>query len=414
MSPKTQSKRTNGTRGDVAELRFRVLIGALFSAVMLLVLAAVPRPRTGTDGSLKAARKHAPVQAAISQESNPRLLSSHAHLGETLRITLVTQEGASGIFLASPPGPPTTIGPYSVAVSSDWLLLESSPGVPGNDRIDLFVPLPRDPAFAGQDFVVQAAVIHSVWSDVRWTPPLFGRMTLSPPVGRHVLLLRSTKDAGSLAHDVQATKLANTLSTFGHVVTIADDVLPSSLVDFDVLFDCRFSTPPGIAETERLVEFLEQQGGIFFIAGGPDRHAPFELRANWIKEFLVPTLGANVGIYRSLNRSGGMALEEVPADADPSLLSHPSAISGLRYHVEDEGYSFGPASISKSGLPFIASTGATRTVYGMTFKPSDFSRRAVRGRLAVLFNGAPDALVHSINNPNVATIFVNLPWFLDR
>jgi hypothetical protein len=139
-------------------------------------------------------------------------------------------------------------------------------------------------------------------------------------------------------------------------------------------------------------------------------------RFAFIQQWLNGDLGLGLTLGTGLNQSSGVAGEQVSLSAAPSYLYQPGSVAGMPYRVHDEGGTFGPQGFQPAGWPWIVSAsppGQAPIVYGMLFKPSDIACMPVKGGLAVLFNGAPDSLAPSGQNPFADLIFGNLAWWLD-
>jgi hypothetical protein len=385
---------------------------AVFSGAALavvVVISAIPSGPSG-GGSGTAPPQAAPIPIAWSS-----LTSGNAHLGEMFHLSVHTRPQVGVWILASSNTGPSMIGPYLTDLGPDWFILQSGTWTGGGNRVDLDFPIPTAPALQDLEVIIQAFIQEPSTSGTAWTPSVLHRITAPPLMGRSVLLIRQTMNSPEIQNaSAQADALQLILASFGHAVTVADDAYPADLASFDCLMDCRFTVPPTEAEKLAAVRFLQHYGGIFLLCG-PYLSSPMgQARLAALQELLNARLGIGVTVASGGNTSGGPASEQVSPMSDPRYLTFPAPVSGLAVHVEQEGGNFGPEGYATRGLPWVSGTSGLHLVYGMFFKPDDMPAVRVRGAMAVLFNGAADALMLSPANPNAHLIFVNLPWYLDQ
>jgi hypothetical protein len=375
---------------------------AVVIVVIALDLAAIPvPPPQGSGGSTYPANPH-------------RLVSNNLKIADTLRLNLFTLPQTAMWMLASSNTGPSYVGPYYTDLGSDWFVLMGPVLMGGGVSFELLLPVPNVPSLTGLEFLVQCAVISPQASDVVFSNSVTLRGSQNGG-GKNVLILRQTLlMAGMTTSAQQASALAASLQLLGNQVTVADDALPTSLLDYDCILDLRFTTPPAADESLRLVQFLRQGGGVFFLAGPYAGCPPGQQRALWLSTFLNTTLGVGVMISSGGSLSNS-SVEAVDPLADPMLLTVPLGIASLPFNVSNEGGNFGPPGAAASGTPFV--TGSTMfgtLVYGMFFESTAMMYQTVGGRVGVLFSGGADTLQPSPQNPYPDLIFCNVAWYLDR
>jgi hypothetical protein len=382
---------------------------AAFGFVVVLVVAvvievaALPGPVPQTPGS-----------APTTYPTNPhRLVSNNLKLGDTLRLGLVTVPQSAAWILASSNSGPSYIGPYAVDLGPDWIVVGGPVLMGGGVTFELGLPVPYVPWLVGSEFVVQCGVITPLASDVAFSNSITLRCSQGP--ARHILVLRQTAPSFGMPNPAQqADALVTALQLFGDQVTVADDVLPASLLDFDCILDLRFSTQPPPDESARFVQFLRQCGGVFFVSGPYAGNLGGQLRAGWLSALVASILGVEVTISSGGTLSNG-SVESVDAGADPAFTGAAFAIAGLPFDVMDEGGNFGPPGAASAGMPWI--TGGTALgplVYGMVFDSSEMMSQTVGGRVAVLFAGGSGTFIPGAANPYPDLILSNVAAYLDR
>ena len=204
------------------------------------------------------------------------------------------------------------------------------------------------------------------------------------------------------------------LQLLGNQVCVVDDVLPLSLLDYDCIFDLRFTTPPAAGEAARYVEFLRMCGGVFFVAGPHAGCPQGQQRAAWIGSLLNTTLGVGVTISSGGTLSNG-GVELIDPSAGPEFLSASMGIAGLSLEVSDEGGNFGPPGAASAGVPWLVGpTVFGQTVYVMFFDPSTMPTETVGGRVAVLFSGGPSTFLATSTSPYPHLIMGNMAAYLNR
>lgn len=385
--------------------------GVLVLAVFL-VIPAIPTPPPGGGGAGACPGLPPGVPMPLTCSS---MTSGNAHLGETFGLTVHARAGLFTWILASSNSGPSTIGPFPTDLSPDWFVLQGPVFTGGGNRVDLSFPLPSIPSLVDAEVVLQTFLLDVGAVEMTWTNSLMHRLTVPPPQGRSVCLVRQTLASPEMPNaGVQADALVQLLQLYGHQVTVVDDAVPGDLASYDALFDCRFSVP--LIEDDKLafVRFLQRYGGVFLVCGPWIQSPQAQLRQLGIRDLLNNRLGIGVVVASGGMLSGGASVEQVSPDADPRYLTFPGSVSGLPYHVDQEGGNFGPSGFAPVGTPWIAAAGGWATVFGMLFKPDDVTTLSVKGTMAVLFNGAADALMQTPANPQTGPIFANLPWYLDH
>jgi hypothetical protein len=379
-----------------------VVCAAVVLAALLIDLAGVPSDVPGS------------TPAASTYPVNPhRLVSNNLRLGGTLRLTLWTLPQSAAWMLASSNSGPTTIGPYAVDLGPDWFVVAGPVMMGGGVTYELVVPVPYLAGLAGAEFVVQCGVVSSLSPDVGFSNAVTLRGSTSP--GRNVLVLRQTAPSAGMPNPAQqADALAAALQLYGDQVTVCDDVLPLSLLDYDCILDLRFTTLPLPDEAARFVQFLRQCGGVFFVAGPYAGNPGGQLRAGWLSALLGTTLGVPVMISSGGTLSNG-AVESVDASASPAFTGAAFAIAGLPFDVSAEGGNFGPPGAASAGMRWISGpTAIGSLVYAMVFEPSEMPAQTVGGRVAILLAGGSDTFVPSAQNPYPDLVMTNVAAYLDR
>jgi hypothetical protein len=386
--------------------RLRTAVPILLVFVALIVvfqLSGVPSPTPPPQDS-----------GSSTYPTNPhQLICNNLKIGDTLRINLHTLPQTANWMLASSNSGPSYIGPYFVDLGSDWFVLQGPTLMGGGNSLELLIPVPFVPALVGLEFAIQCAVVSPVASDVIFSNSVALRGSQS--TAKNILIIRQTLVmAGMTTSAQQASSLAVALQVLGNQVTVVDNVLPPSLLDYDCIFDLRFSVAPAGDESQRFVQFLRQNGGIFFVSGPFAGCPPGQQRASWINVFLNTTLGIPVPI----SSGGGLSnitVETVNPAADPFLLTTPLSIGGMPFDVNNEGGNFGPPGTVPGGTAFLSGVGLFGAmVYGMYFEPAAMNNLAVGGRVAILFAGGADTFQASAQNPNPEFLMCNLAYFLDR
>jgi hypothetical protein len=377
------------------------IVFAFIALTIVLTVAGVPT-------------QDAAGSAPSTYPANPhRLVCNNMKIGDVLSLRLLTLPQTAVWMLASGNNGPSYIGPYFVDLGPDWFILLGGVPMGGWVSLDVPIPIPDVPALVGLEFVVQCAILPPLSTN----PGFSNAVTLrcSQGSGKNILILRQTAVMPGMTNAAQqATSLGSSLTLFGNQVTIVDDVLPSSsaLLDFDCLLDLRFSVPPAADETWRLVEFLRQCGGVFFVSGPYAGCPSGQQRATWLSGFLA-TVGADVAISSGGTHSN--ASTEPVEFADPAFLTIPFGIAGLTFDVSYEGGNFGPPGAASLGAPWLAgSTPAGDLTFGMFFQPSETMTQTVGGRIGVLFAGGPDTFQPSPQNAYPDLIMCNVAWYLDR
>jgi hypothetical protein len=308
------------------------------------------------------------------------------------------------------------IGPWSVAVSSDWSLLLAGHTTDSFGKLDVPVPLPPMPSLHNLEFVMQTLIYDPTVVEFAWTNSVLQRITNPPPGGRNVLLLRQTvANAEAPWSQQQATLFAQSLTLQGHSVVVADDVLPvTGLQQFDCILDCRFTTVPAESEKDVMRAFLQLHGGVFLLSGPYMNSVGGQLRRAWVRSFLAHRLGIPVIVGTGSNASNS-TVEMVNTMAPVALLAMPNFVVNMTYEVTNEGGTFGSlAGFLALGDPWINATTGNMQVYGAAFRPEHMPAIHSAANVVVLLNGHPEALSTSASNPNADLVLGNLPWALDR
>jgi hypothetical protein len=369
--------------------------------VLLIALAAVPLP---------------PIARGFRPSSFPpgphRLVSNNLKTGDTLRLDLLTLPQSAIWVLASSNSGPSYIGTYLTDLGPDWFVLQGPVLMGGGSHLQLTFPVPLGAGLAGLEFAVQCAAVSPLAPDVAFSNGV--ALRVSQGSGKNVLLLRQTTSAAGMANAAaQADALAIGLQLLGNHVTVADDVLPLSLLDHDCILDLRFTTPPAADEAARFVQFLRTCGGAFFVCGPYAGCPEGQQRAAWLESLLNGVLGVGVAISSGGNLSGA-SVETIDPAAGPEFLSASAGITGLTMDVTHEGGSFGPPG-APGGTPWLGgSTALGPRVYGMFFDPSAMSAETVGGRLAVLFAGGASTFLPTAASPYPDLIMGNVAHYLDR
>jgi hypothetical protein len=375
---------------------------ALLVAAIVFDLAGVPAP------------PRAPSPGQSTYPANPHhLVTNNLKIGDALRLNLHTLPQTAHWLLASSNSGPSYIGPYFVDLGPDWFVLNGPVLMGGGANAETIVGVPYVPALVGLEFVLQCAVVSPLASDVIFSSSV--TLRVSQGVSKNILILRQTANvAGMTTAAQQAAALALSLQLLGNQVTVADDALPTSLLDYDCILDLRFATPPAFDEDVRFVQFLKQNGGLFFVCG-PYAGCPLgQQRAAWISTFMNATLGLGVAASSGGSLSNG-SVESIDGSLDPAFLNTPLSIAGLPFNVSNEGGNFGPPGAAPTGMPWM--TGATifgPLVFGMIFEPAAMQNQTVGGRVAVLFSGGADTFEASAQSPFPELVMCNLAWYLDR
>jgi len=383
-----------------------ILIG-LTIAVVFMVSGVPGGPPTSTGGILPA-----PIPLSLSS-----ITTNNARIGGTFRLSVHTRPQVGVWVLASSNTGPSGIGPWTVDLGPDWFVLQDFSWTSGGDRVDVHFPVPNHQALVGTEAVVQA-VVHDPHSlEWFWTESVLHRFSEAPNGGRSVLLIRQVSVTNEAPHaTLQADALAQALNQVGHNVTVVDDALPADLASYDCIMDCRFTLPPNPAEQDRLTDFLQHYGGVFMLCGPTVGSSWGQWRFAFLQQWLNNKLGMGLTLGTGINQSTGVTGESISLNCEPSYLVNPSSVAGMPYRVEDEGGSFGPEGFQSVGWPWVvgpAGPGQSPTVYGMLFKPDDITGLPVKGKLAILFNGADDALAPSSASPFSHLVMVNLSFWLD-
>lgn len=403
MEPRPKS------RGRVAPiLAFVVLASAV--CVIVLDLAGLPRPSAPPP-------RQPPPWAAALQGSFPQnahhLVTNNLKIGETLRLDLFTAPQTAAWFLASSNTGPSYIGPYLTGLGPDWFIVSGPTSLATGTHLHLDVPIPYLPGIVGLEFAVQGAVLSLVSSGVAFSNT--NTLRAIDCWGKNVLLLRQTVQTPGMTNAAQqADSLAVALQTFGNQVTVVDDVLPLSLLDYDCILDLRFTTSPGFDESTRFMQFLRQSGGAFFVSGPYANSVGGQMRAAWLSSFLNSTLGVGVAILPGGNLSFG-SVETIDSSADPSFLAVPLSIGGLPFDVTNEGATFGAPGAAGTGVAWL--TGDTiygPQVYGMFFDSWAFTGSTAGGRVGVLFAGGASTFMPSAASPWPELVMDNVVYYLDR
>lgn len=384
-----------------------VLVGLTIAVVVMV--SGVP----GGPGPTSAPGTQ-PVPIPLSMST---ITTNNARIGDTFRLTVHTRPQVGVWVLASSNNPPTMIGPWQVDLAPDWFILRDHAWTSGGDRVDLQISLPYAQAWVGTEALVAALIHDPNTMEWFWTNSVLHRFSEAPAGGRSICLIRQVSVTGEAPWAaLQADALTNALSGVGHSVTVVDDALPTDLASFDLILDCRFTLPPNPDEQDRLTDFLRHYGGVFMLCGPTVGSSWGQWRFAFIQQWVNNKLGMGLTLGTGINQSSGVTGEQVSLSAEPRYLSQPSSVAGMPYRVHDEGGTFGPQGFQTTGWPWIVSPagpGQTPTVYGMLFKPDDIPAVPVKGSLAILFNGADDALAPSGQNPYAHLIFVNLSFWLD-
>jgi hypothetical protein len=378
-------------------------------AVVAFDLAAVPSPRGHH------ATAPSPGGGSLPSTFPPgahRLVSNNLKTGDTLELDLLTLPQTAIWVLASSNTGPSYLGPYFTDLGPDWFVLQGPLLMGGGSHLQLGVPVPTGAGLTGLEFTVQCAAVSPLASDVGFSNSVALRVSQGP--AKNVLLLRQTGPGCGNGAAAQADSLAIGLQLLGIHVTTVDDVLPLSLLDYDCIFDLRFSTPPAPDEAARYVQFLKSCGGLFFVAGPWTGCQGGQMRAGWVHWFLNTILGVSLTVS-----SGGAlsnaSVETIDPAAGPEFLAAASGIAGLPLDVSDEGGNFGPPGAVNLGIPWL--TGTTvfgPTVYGMFFEPAVMSSQTVGGRVAVLFAGGSSTFVATATSPYPDLVMANMAYYLDR
>lgn len=349
--------------------------------------------------------------------ASPILTTNNPKVGETFRVAIHGEPGAIAWLAVSLTPGPSTLGPWQLGIGQPLHVLLAGAPFHGASTISLDVPIPAIDALQGIEFWMQALVVRPATGEAALTNVAAHR--IAGP-GRHVLIVGQVTPSQTFASaGAQADALLGLLAATGHSVTRVDNVLPADLRGYDAILDCRFTLAPPASEKAVMVDYLRCHGGIFLVGGPFNLDQGGQLRHAWIQDFLNTKLGIGVAVYSGGNFSGSSpaALEEVRPTAHPMLLTVPSWIAEASYHVENEGGNFGYESSLAAGSPWIAAGAGSPVaglVFGATFKPEDMTTARVAGTVAVLWNGAADALAATAANPNTQIIFDNLVHFLDR
>ncbi|NRA95567.1 MAG: hypothetical protein HRU14_05095 [Planctomycetes bacterium] len=379
------------------------------TVVVVLMVSGVPGGPTATPSP--------GVQPVPMPLSMSTITTNNARIGGTFRLTVHTRPQVGVWVLASSNNPWTTIGPWQVNLAPDWYLIQDFAWTSGGDRIELQISLPYVQAWVGTEALVNALVHDPNSMEWFWTGSVLHRFSDAPGGGRSICLIRQVSVTGEAPWaPLQADALANALSGVGHSVSVVDDVLPTDLASFDLILDCRFTLPPNSDEQDRLTDFLQHYGGVFLLSGPAVGSTWGQWRFAFIQQWANNRLGLGLTFGTSINQSSGVTGEQVSLNAEPRYLTQPSSVAGMPYRVHDEGGTFGPEGFQPRGWPWIvapAGVAQAPTVYGMLFKPDDIPALPVKGSLAILFNGADDALAPSGQNPSAHLIFMNLASWLD-
>lgn len=368
-----------------------------------------PPPQSATPGVLPALPTGPSMPLNLTTQ-----LTGNPHVGEPMQFRMVTRPG-TGIWTAlSSNSGPSVIGPWQVAVSTDWSLLFAGMSPDSNGFINVAIPVPPIPALHNVEFMMQSLVFDPFSYEFHWTNAALHRITNANPSGRNVLLVRQSLNNAEAQYSYQQASLfAQILSASGHNVTVADDLLPTNLASYDCILDCRFTTVPQESEKDTLRVFLQHYGGVFLLSGPYVNSPSGQLRRAWIRDFLAMRLGINAFIGSGNNNSNG-TVEVVSPLATSRLLTLPSFVLGMTYEVTNEGGTFGTLNNFTSGDPWIVASTGNLQVYGACFGPQHMPGVHAAGSVVVLLSGHPEALASGVSNPNADAVLGNLPWALDH
>lgn len=388
------------TRRRIAFVLAPVLLAAIVLAVVLDI-AAFPKSRP--------ARGSPTVVPA-----NPhRLVTNNLKISDTLHVDLFTYPQTAVWLLASSNTGPTYIGPYATGLGPDWFILSGPLLTGGGVHLQLDFPVPYSPGLVGLEFVLQCAVVSTTSSDVVFSNPVTLRGSQS--VSKNILILRQTiQTPGMTSSAQQADALAAWLQLMSNTVTVVDDVLPQSLLDFDCIFDLRFTTPPTSDEGARYVQFLRSCGGVFFVAGPYAGNPAGQQRSAWLNLFLNQTLGIVSAMISTGGNLSAATVEVIDPTVDPGFVNVPYGIGGLPFDVTNEGGNFGPPGVAQGTPWLIGNTIFGPMVFGMFFEPASMNAQTVGGRVGVLFAGGPDTFLQTATNPYPEVVMCNVAWYLDR
>ena len=402
--------RENPNRRSAArKLTLPVLTLIGLAVFVMIMVSGVPGGPTTTQVP---GAQPAPIPLSMST-----ITTNNARIGGTFRLTVHTRPQVGVWVLASSNNPSTTIGPWQVDLAPDWFLLQDFAWTSGGDRVDLQFSLPYVQAWVGTEALVKALVHDPNSMEWFWTDSVMHRFSEAPGGGRSICLIRQVSAMAEAPWaTLQADALANTLSGVGHSVSVFDDALPADLASFDLILDCRFTLPPNLEEQGRFTDFLQHYGGVFMLCGPTVGSSWGQWRFAFIQQWVNNVLCMGLTLGTSVNQSSAVTGEQVSLSAEPRYLNQLPSVGGMPYRVHDEGGTFGPQGFQPRGWPWIvspAASGQAPTVYGMLFKPDDIPAVQSQGSLAILFNGAEDALAPSGQNPYAHLIFMRLAAWLD-
>jgi hypothetical protein len=396
-----ESRSPNGRRN--AAVLASVLLASV-AVVVVLQFAATP----------KAGRASPPPAAPqASVPANPhRLVTNNLKIGDTLHLDLLTVPQTVAWFLASSNTGPSYIGPYLTGLGPDWFILSGPVSLGGATQAHLDVPIPYLPGVLGLEFAIQCAVLSLSSSTVGFSNA--NTLRANECWGKHVLMLRQTgQTPGMTTAAQQADSLAVALQTFGNQVTVVDDVLPMSLLDYDCILDLRFTSAPAFDEGPRYIQFLRSCGGVFFVCGPYAGNPGGQMRVSWLNSFLNANLGVGVATTSGGNLAGG-SIETIDTSSDPTFLTNPLTIGGLPFDVAHEGGTFGPPGAASGTAWLVGSTAFGPQVYGIFFDWWAMTGATVGGRVGVLFAGGESTFIPTAASPWPELVMDNVVWYLDR
>jgi hypothetical protein len=288
---------------------------------------------------------------------------------------------------------PSLLGPYPVAFSSDFWIMGGPITMPSSGMIQFPPIILASPAYAGIEGVFQAGAYDLLENAVTFSAGVLHRVHASNGNGQRVLIVRQISYLSEAPHATTAADtLAQDLQARGYEVAVEDDFIPEDLASFDVIVDARYTF--GVTEAEKVLlsRFLQRYGGVFVLGGGSTSPSPGgDYRFQSLRQWMQMHLGIATAIQATTGLSAGTS-EEVFMVAHPNYLSALVGTLPMPYRVENESADFGVIGAQQSGTPWIVSDEIPPRIYGMQFTSADISAFPVRGNLAVLFNGAADAL----------------------
>lgn len=397
--------------------------GPMVASAAMLLLAAVVFFLSGVPGG-NPPNPQAPPWGAAPPLPAPALLplnlssqlTGNAHVGEVMNLNIRSRPQVGVWTAVSTNSGPSMIGPWSVALSSDWNLLLAGHSTDSFGQLNVPVPIPPLASLHHLEFVMQTLVYDPATIEFAWTNPVLQRITNPPPGGRNVLLLRQTlANAEAQWSQLQADLFSQRLTLQGHSVVVVDDFLPTTgLADFDCILDCRFTTVPPESEKDTMQAFLQLHGGLFLLSGPYVNSPGGQLRRAWVRAFLAHRLGIPLIIGTGSNASN-MTTEVVNSLAPVALLAMPNFVVNMNYVVTNEGGTFGSlAPFFTIGDAWINATSGNQQVYGAAFRPEHMPAIHAAANVVVLLNGHPEALASGVSNPNADLVLGNLPWALDH